>query len=419
MRFLILSESADGLGFATRLLAEGHEVRMWIRDGAYSSIGDGLVERAEGLFPGAVVVADVTGFGVFCDQFRWDGNLVYGGSSFADKLELDRAFATYVMSEARIKTPDSESFTNLDDAIELVKSLAKREARLVFKPSGDASGNIPSYVSEGKDDLIDYMEHARMAFVPGSEFVLQEHIEGTDISTEAIFARDHFVRPFNHTIEKKAVLDGDLGASAGCAGNIIWCCEDEGCPVCKETSKLEKVLAEHDFVGGCDLNTIIEKESGACYGLEFTPRFGYDASPTLFYCCFDGNLGEFFYKCATGACEDFPAQYGYGTGIRISIPPYPHEGAAAEGLEIGGLRKNDFTRFYPYGVALRDGKLVTAGSAGNVGVALGFDKSLARSWDEAYGVADRLKLQAKQYRMDLAEVTTKHLHKVERLLVGA
>ena len=41
-RYNVVSETADGFGFAARLAAEGEAVRFWARSGAVKSVGDGF-----------------------------------------------------------------------------------------------------------------------------------------------------------------------------------------------------------------------------------------------------------------------------------------------------------------------------------------------------------------------------------------
>ena len=40
-------------------------------------------------------------------------------------------------------------------------------------------------------------------------------------------------------------------------------------------------LKKGGFIGQIDVNTIVSEEDGSPYALEFTPRPGYDATPTL------------------------------------------------------------------------------------------------------------------------------------------
>src|SRR5208283_4900836 len=98
--------------------------------------------------------------------------------------------------------------------------------------------------------------------------------------------------------ERKQLMDGNLGPSGGCTGNIVWACDGE-CPICKGgIRKLEGFLRVSNYKGMIDLNAIISEDK--LYGLEFTPRFGYDASPTLFWGLLSMDLSELLYRVAKG-----------------------------------------------------------------------------------------------------------------------
>src|SRR5712664_248683 len=259
-KFFIISEGGDGAGLALKLQDEGHEVRIWIRDDEASSNCKGFITLDEGFEIDAdtIIVADCTGSGILCDSYRSNGNAVLGGSAVADKLECDRAFASEVFAAAGIETPKTEYFTDWEPARSYIET---SKERLVFKPEGDLSGVVPSYVSYDTEDMLEVLEFYRsqQAKVQPA-FALQDFIEGTCVSSEAWFNGTEFVGPFNHTIERKQLMNGDLGPSGGCTGNVVWACEDcENCFICKATLwKLEDLLRSISYVGPIDVNAVVD-----------------------------------------------------------------------------------------------------------------------------------------------------------------
>src|SRR6266567_5295155 len=138
-RFLILSDSGDGVGLALRLKQEGHDARIKIFDYLHDTQGKGLVDYSDKYEMGQTLIADCTGFGEILDSFRDAGVRIFGGGSFADRLEADRRFAEEVMHRDGIDTPKSGTATSWDDAAKQVKRLADLSGKVVLKPEGSLS----------------------------------------------------------------------------------------------------------------------------------------------------------------------------------------------------------------------------------------------------------------------------------------
>lgn len=415
MKFLIISEGGDGIGLATRLQAEGNEVRIWIRDPGAERRGMGLVERATDYEFGEVVVADCTGSGPWLDLLRDAGRAVVGGSSVADKLETDRAFAQRVMKQSGIRTPKAKTFRDWDAAVEFVRQ-ADSDTRFVFKPDGHLSGVIPSQVTRNNEELLESIEHFKhLVGEHKPEFTLQEYIEGTAISTEGWFDGYKFLSPFNHTIERKHFLVGDLGPSGGCTGNAVWTCDDDDPLVIEGISKVASFLEHHKYRGAIDLNAVVNDEG--LYGLEFTPRFGYDAFPTFLLALYEGDIGKLLYEIATGqGPEVMDVVDGFGAGVRVSVPPWPTEKYhAEEGVPIRGLKPSD-EWFYGYDIENRDGEFYTSGGYGIIGVANAHGETLEEAFAQAYKRVKKIHLSDMQYRTDLLEVIQKDYNKMHRLV---
>jgi phosphoribosylamine-glycine ligase len=413
MGFLIISEGGDGLGLALRLQAEGHEVSMEIKDPIAEQRGEGLVEKGRNPDYLPTYIADCTGSGAVLDSYRATGGRTFGGSQVADRLEADRKFTSQIFKECEIKQPDSKEFTSWEKAFEFIDSV---ENILVFKPEGKFSGVVPSYVPHDNEELKEMLEHYKGVIGNEPEFVLQEFLEGTCISSEAWVSKGKLLTPFNHTLERKQLMDGDLGPSGGCTGNVVWGCAEQSCPLCDNLHALETFLAESEYTGPIDINTVVTKE-GEVYALEFTPRFGYDAFPTYLYGLFEGDFGRLINESCRGDSVELPLKNGFAAGVRISVPPWPSEDFHAKpGLPIRGLRKSDFERFYAYEVGLQEDSPVTSGGWGIIGVAVGWGETIETAFEEAYKLCEKIRIPDKQYRTDFVEIFTKEYRQIERAL---
>jgi phosphoribosylamine--glycine ligase len=420
-KYLLISGGGDGLGLALRLRLENqdNQVAVWIREGRAKDNYTGLLSKPEKwsdfLDGETIVLFDSSGGGRTADRLRARGHFVFAGSTFADQLELDRPLALDFMQQAGIKTPESKTFRSWEKAKEYVKG---HDNRLVFKASGDTGNHLGSYVSYDSGDLIEMLDYfASVTAGKGKpEFILQDFVEGTEISTEGWFNGREFMSPWNHTLERKQLMNDGLGPSGGCAGNVVWIEKEVNHVIEEGISRMAPILAEHQYIGPIDLNSVVNDEG--VWGLEFTPRFGYDALPALLELV-DGEIGPTIASMAKG---EFPTSVPLvnrkASGLRISIPPYPSEHFHPdEGIPIRGLTRDDRSHLYFYDVMLDDSNhLVSTRAFGAIVTITGIGDGIVDSFDGPMEIAKRAKIPQKQYRTDLATVFTKEWCKFDKLV---
>jgi phosphoribosylamine-glycine ligase len=237
------------------------------------------------------------------------------------------------------------------------------------------------------------------------QFELQSFAKGVALSTELWFQNGEYIAPLtNHTLERKELMNDDVGPSGGCVGNVVWLCD--GCPVCEAAKCLVPWCEAHRYHGPLDLNAIVAKDS--IYGLEFTPRFGYDATPTFLWELVRGDLGDFFSHVARGDLRDIDvATDTFGAALRVTIPPWPSEKhTAEENVPIRGIdtERNWFNNTYLYNVKADDeGNLVSAGAWGILVLLTHHATTVSGSFRPLVERAGELKIKNKQFRTDLAE----------------
>ena len=403
MRFLLISGAGDGLGLALRLRMDGHEVATWIRESRSKDNYAGLLHRIPNgwekwLTPETVVIFDSTGGGRTAERLKARGVPVFAGSQFADELELDRDVAYEIMREVGIKTPHSETFTSWDEGKAYVRKSGKR---LAFKPSGALGGDVGSYVAYDTEDMLEMLDVMAERTKQKPEFELQDFVKGVCISSEGWFNGVEFMTPFNHTLERKQLMNQDLGPSGGCAGNIVWQCGLGTLCTAQGIQRMERILAHHEYVGPIDLNAVVNDEG--VWGLEFTPRFGYDAMPA-FLELVEGDLGAVIASMARREHpKSFAVRHGFAGAVRVSVTPYPNEKFPAdEGMPVRGLTREDRAHTYMYDLALNDkNRLVTTKAHGLVAVFTGHGDTIPGAMKGPYEMAERLRVGGKQYRTDL------------------
>ena len=412
MKFIMVSKFGEGLGLLYQLSCEGNDTEFYLTEGGKDDLWKGLLDRADilPLEKDAVYIFDMSGNGTCADNLIHRGYNVICGSSFADKIEFDRKEGLELMKSVGIQIPWSKEFKNCQEASKFFKE--NQDKRFVFKPSGK---NLPcslSHVPEEGEDVSQYIEYVDKVFGKEIKSIeVQEFVKGVAISTEGWFNGFHFIRPFNHTIEKKKFLNSDLGPATGCVGNTIWLCEED--MICKSLRKLEPYL-QGKYRGPIDINCIVN-ESGF-YGLEWTPRFGYDSIPALLP-MFNSDVSKFMSDLARNQFEgEMPLNDLYSSAIRVAIPPYPEDDKdITGGLPINGLDESN-DEYYFYEIAVQEGKLVHSEGYGLLLCTLSQGYEIKETLEDCKDIADELKVPNKMYRTDLAEIIENEFKESEEFL---
>jgi phosphoribosylamine-glycine ligase len=417
MKFRLISKSADGLGIAFRLSSEGNKTDFWLKDPKAKNLYSGVLVRVkdwhDGLNRDIIPIIDMVGFGKIADKLRGQGYKVPFGSELADKLELERGFGLDIAGDCGIEVPYSEDFQDFEKAIKLVE---KKGTAFVFKPEHNKEG-VETYVSSDADDMIAMLEYFEQVWQGKIDFILQEVIDGEEVSSEAWYINGDLVpNSYNNTWETKRFLDNDLSKNTGCMSSMV---KFNACPkLYTETlKKLEPFLKKNKYTGPLDINCMITDKK--VYMLEWTARMGYSA---IYALCEGLNmeLGSFIEAFANGKDPNLKPSDNWLGSLRITIPPYPHvdEAPDIEGIPIRGIES--FDHIWPLDVMMRDDKLVCSGYDGIICEVTGNSKTIDGLWNEIYGIAgitlcDGLLIPDKQMRLDMASNAKERINRVRQL----
>jgi phosphoribosylamine-glycine ligase len=410
MRICLASQYAEGAWLAWLMAQEGHDVSAVVSEERYAEALKGMITMMPGsevYYPEEydLVVFDATSMGKDADEAREKVPTI-GDSSLADKLEEDRIYALDFMQRCGLLVAPWEAFTNPADGIRHIK---KRNKRLVFKPIGEQDDKSTTYVSCNTEDMLRYFDVLfRTAKV--SEYILQDFVEGVEASTE-VYINSTGYYALNHTIETKKFMNGELGPNTGCSGSLCWMSRKDNALFDKGMKKCVEPLQELGYVGPIDLNTITNAEG--TFALEFTPRFGYDATALLTRLLPVG-FGDFLFAIASEQIPpDLTSKHPFCASVRLSIPPYPCEGLPdkfyKEGVPIEGLHEKNLDRFYIYDVRKRgeSDELETAGLCGWVGSPLAVGETPGAAFDGAYEMLNEVRVPNAQYRTDVCDAACK------------
>jgi phosphoribosylamine--glycine ligase len=406
MKFLFVSYDALIGDLAWQVIKEGHEVKYSIKNPIDHDVGAGFIPmvddwRAEVDWADVVIFDDVLGMGTEAHRLRLSGKPVVGGTPYTDMLEDDRSFGQEELKKHGISIIPYKHFESFDEALTFVR---ENPSRYVIKPSGEAQ-NLKGllFIGEEEDgsDVIQVLEdyqHAWSEKIPS--FQLQRRVEGVEVAVGAFFNGNEFAYPININFEHKKLFPGDLGPSTGEMGTaMFWSGPNRIFNL--TLKKLEKRLAEENYVGYIDLNCIVA--GNHIYPLEFTARFGY---PTIFIQQ-EGILtpiSDFLYGLATGTRKTFKTRTGFQIGVRVVVPPFPFNDP-----ETFAVKSKDTIIHFrkgKEGVHFEDVKLVNqewviTGNSGVILVVVGTGPTMKQAQKQAYARIKNLIIPHMYYRVDI------------------
>lgn len=409
MKILIHSSSGDIGGLAYMMKKEGASVDLFVKDSFARKVMDGLVPHVETMEEGLkkkpdFVLFDVNGDGKLADKIRKDGFKVIGGSSFADKLEFDRAYGAKVAKQYGIACPETTEFKNVEEAMAFVK---KNNKAYAIKMDSNAGGEGASYVANDAADMIDYLQQQKESGkIDGNTFIVQEKIDGSEVSTECWFSDGSPCFPSNSTWETKKLLAGELGVRTGCETSLVCHYEGDRAKLPDQTVlRLAPLLKYARYTGAFDVNAIVSEKDRKPYFLEFTPRFGYSA--IYAYAAMLGMpVSQYLYQIVMRGTLKIPFKAKWSTALKVHIPPYPftHDDDRVEReayKPTESIRiKSKSTDFIP--IDVKKGKKTefeTAGTMGIVGECLGRGDSIMSAWRASQKVFEDVKVPNKGGRL--------------------
>lgn len=403
---LMLSLEGDGIPIALRLAKERHKVDIFLKNQHYKECLKGyknptiLLKEPANIDAYDLVLADMVGLGELCDRYRQKGKIVLGGGVFNDKLELDRMYGSKVMSSLCKDVKEANS-VKISTKEQLLAYLKKSVTAKVIKPLGNKSVSL-TLVS--KDDsnigLVSIAEKMADKLVP---CMIQEKIKGLEISTEGWFNGERFVKPFNHTFERKRFLENDKGPQTGCMGNVVVLTQSDRLTK-MVLEPLEPLLKKVKYCGPLDVNCIIANKQ--VYFLEFTARIGYDAIQAMAE-LIKMSLYDFFFHIATKG-EDLVEQqdfnYFKSMAVRLSMPPYPSKQEAEKwkGIRVLNISEGAAKHVWLADVMKEQGVEVLAGTDNVIGCVTARGMSISECQRRVYRTIDNIVVNSDvQYRADI------------------
>ncbi|GER22424.1 phosphoribosylamine--glycine ligase [Zafaria cholistanensis] len=334
------------------------------------------------------------------DALREAGFPVFGPSRAAAQLEASKAFAKDVMAEAGVPTAMARVAVNEAEAADALDAFG---APYVVKDDGLAAGK-GVVVTE---DRAEALAHANACFAAGGSVVIEEFLDGPEVSLFVISDGRHAV-PLAPAQDFKRIFDGDLGPNTGGMGAytpLPWLPAgfvDEVMERVAYPTIREMAARGTPFVGVLYCGLAVTRRGIRV--IEFNARFG-DPETQPVLARLKTPLGGLLMAAATGKLDDAEQLHWRpetAVGVVMAAANYPDSpvkgdpisgleaAAAIEGVSVlhAGTATND------------DGETVTAGGRVLAVVGLGADLHSARA--KAYAGVAEIGWKGAQHRTDIA-----------------
>jgi phosphoribosylamine--glycine ligase len=161
MRFLGITETCDLGSLYMRLLAEGHEVKVFVEEEGARGTMAGLVPRTgdwrselDWVGRDGIILFEAVseGYGALQDRLRAQGYRVVGGSAFGDRLENDRAFAQALLAGLGLRIAAVHDFDTAaagTPSRRTSRPLRAQVQRPRFRLSDNYVGQLPDGATSG------------------------------------------------------------------------------------------------------------------------------------------------------------------------------------------------------------------------------------------------------------------------------
>ncbi|WP_265445577.1 phosphoribosylamine--glycine ligase [Flexivirga meconopsidis] len=343
--------------------------------------------------PEAPLVAGVS------DALREAGFTAFGPSGQAAQLEGSKAFAKDVMAAADVPTARSYVATDPDEAREALDATG---APYVVKDDGLAAGK-GVVVTESVDEA---MKHALSCFASGGSVVVEEYLDGPEVSIFCVTDGEVIV-PLAPSQDFKRIGDGDEGPNTGGMGAyspLPWAPEglvDEvvrriAQPTIDEMRRRGTPFAGVLYVG-------LALTSAGPRVIEFNARFG-DPETQVVLARLQTPLGALLHAAASGELDQQPPLvWRDDSAVTVVVASEGYPQTPRTGDEITGVPETADDRYVLHAGTARDadGTLVSAGGRVLSAVGVGVDLAAARA--AAYGLVDGIGLRGSQHRRDIAQ----------------
>jgi len=338
------------------------------------------------------------------DLFQQHGLHIWGVNRKAAQFESSKVFSQKFMEKYGIPTAAAGTFS---DAVAAKKFCGSLGGRCVVKADGLALGKgvlICANQAEA-EKAVDEIMVSKAFGAAGANVVIQEFLEGTEVSLHAL-CDGKAAKIFPTSQDHKRALDGDLGLNTGGMGTY------SPTPFLNDAQLADVAKKVLDpFMRGCVAEGIDYR--GLLYPgvmltkngpkiLEFNARFG-DPETQVYLTRLENDLVELLDASVSGALGQIELKWKSEASVCVVMASGGYPGNYAKGKPIRGLdeaAKLPDVKVFHAGTALKDGQIMTNGGRVIGVTALGKDLKTAQA--AAYAAVEKIHFDGAQFRRDIA-----------------
>lgn len=337
------------------------------------------------------------------DLFQGRGQRIWGPNRSAARFESSKVFSQQFMEKHGIPTARAGAFEDAGAARAFAASLG---GRCAVKADGLALGKgvlICGNMAEAEKAIAGILVD-RAFGAAGERIVIQEYLEGTEISLHAL-CDGKVAKLFPTSQDHKRALDGDLGLNTGGMGTYSPTPFLTGAQLATAGRSildpwLRGCAAEGIHFQGILYPGIMLTKDGPKV-LEFNARFG-DPETQVYLTRLENDLVELLEASVNGALEKTELRWSPTVSVCVVMASGGYPGSHAKGKPIQGLEaaaRLPGTKVFHAGTGMVDGRVVTQG--GRVLGVTAWADNLKLARGAAYEAAQQIRFDGAQYRRDI------------------
>jgi phosphoribosylamine--glycine ligase len=338
------------------------------------------------------------------DLFQQLGLRIWGVNQKAAQFESSKVFSQRFMEKYGIPTAAAGTFS---DVVAAKRFCATLGGQCVVKADGLALGKgvLMCANQTEAEKAVDEIMVGKAFGAAGANVVIQEFLEGTEVSLHAL-CDGKVAKIFPTSQDHKRALDGDRGLNTGGMGTY------SPTPFLNDAQLADvakKVL--EPFMRGCVAEGIDYR--GLLYPglmltkngpkiLEFNARFG-DPETQVYLTRLENDLVELLAASVCGSLGSLELKWSPLASVCVVMASGGYPGNYAKSKPILGLdeaAKLPNVKVFHAGTALKDGQIVTNGGRVLGVTALGQDLRAAQT--AAYAAVEKIHFDGAQFRRDIA-----------------